>query len=219
MKNIVLSSFLLASSLVCFSQDNDVVLSYDQVSIGWIHQNDVLGLDGYDANGVGLSLSLQSGNFIGGASVMPYAEVSGDPDLFSDADLFSVGAGVGYIFEIQKSVHLVPSLSTGYFYAEAEGDLIRANSWSITPRVTTNIALNKTIELSLGIAYSNSFNESVRVDDMVFDSDYLEKFVDDDIVFFEVGLEFAVSDNVGMGISSAIQGDTQSYGLRFSYNW
>lgn len=209
MKKFITFATVILSGVLSHAQDNNVVLSYNNVSVGWTHQSDLLGIDGYDANSLNLSLSLQSGSFIAGASVMPYGEADGD------VDLFGLSVGAGYIYEVGESLHLIPSLSTSFLEGD-EGD-ISAQYWSITPRITLNYAIADNFELSLGLAYSNSYDESIKVGSLHFDE--LNDFIDDDVIYPEIGFDYALSENLGLGFNAAFHDDTQAYGLRLSYNW
>ena len=106
MKKIIISVAVGLFAVTAHTQESNVILDYNSISLGYFQHIDVAG--DKDAHGAGLSGSLRTGNIVI-TGELGYSEVE---DI--DIDLFGVGGGVGYIYEVEERLHLVGSISLKY---------------------------------------------------------------------------------------------------------
>ena len=134
-------------------------------------------------NGVGLQSSGRFGDFVISMGLGNTWVAD------TDASLLQIGGGIGYIFELSDSLHLVPGVSLDferlhdfeYYYTE---------SWVVTPQLQLNYAATDKLELSIGVGYSEPFNTEVLGDDVSL-------YVNGGF-FGSVGSEYAIGEKMGL---------------------
>jgi len=234
----------MASLLVCsvgYSQENNVVLDYDAVGVGYLHHNiDVEGIE-LDANGVGLGISKRYDNLVVsfgltwssvdiervsndlltdvGLDQSEINEVNDSLDLV-DIRILQIGGGIGYVYELSDSLHLVPSVGIDYEQFEVElfglsADLI--DSWVVTPSLSLNYAATEKLELSLGVGYSEPFSTEILGEDI----DNLKEYGIRADGGFAGGLsaEYAINNDVGLGVRAAFAEDQTVFGIGLLFHY
>jgi hypothetical protein len=182
-KYIIIAMALLFGYCNGYSQENNVVLNYDQLTVGYMHHSIDSGDIDLNANGVGLLASARYSNFVLSIGV-------GNSWIEdTDASVLQIGGGVGYVYELSDSMHLVPSLSLDYERIH-DFEYYYGDSWVFTPSVTLNYAASESLELSIGVGYSEPFNTDILGEDF---SDYTEGSFSG-----SVGAEYAISNNLGL---------------------
>lgn len=186
MKLVKIPTTILATLLVSsagYSQENGVVLNYNQITVGYMHHSVDVGDDDISGNGVGVGASGRFGNFV----ISFGLGNSWIED--TDTSLLQIGGGIGYIFELSDSLHLVPGVSLDferlhdfeYYYAE---------SWVVTPQLQLNYAATDKLELSIGVGYSEPFNTEVLGEDA---SQYVSGGFGGSL-----GSEYAIGEKMGL---------------------
>ena len=184
-----------------YSQENNVVLDYNQLTLGYTHVSSDTDLDG---NGIGLSASSRFGNFVLGVGLgNTWVEDT-------DASLLQVGGSLGYIFELSDSLHLVPGLSVDYEKVH-DWEYYYADGWVLTPSIGLNYALNSSLELSVGVGYSDPFSVDVLGEDV---SDYT-----DGTFVGSIGAEYALTSNLGLRSSFGFSERSNAFAVGISYHY
>tara|TARA_B100001758_G_C18215909_1_gene507663 strand:+ start:125 stop:733 length:609 start_codon:yes stop_codon:yes gene_type:complete len=166
------------SSFNLYSQDNNVVLQYDQLNIGYSYADGDLYSHGpllewserYENN---LLLGLNLGY-----------------TFFEDIDLKILQPGIklGYVHEFSDSLHLVPSL--GLNFAKTRDWQDDGQSWFLLPSLSLNYAAEDSLELSVGVSYAKPFESELNGVDV---TDYFESTITGSL-----GSEYALSNNIGL---------------------
>jgi hypothetical protein len=179
----ILATALLLGYGNGYSQENNVVLDYNQLTVGYMHNSIDLGEGDVKLDGIGISASSRFGNFVLGVGL-------GNSWIEdADASVLQVGAGVGYVFELSDSLHLVPSIGLDYEKIH-DFTYYYGDSWVFTPSISLNYAVTESLELSVGVGYSEPFNTEVLGDD-------ISAYTDGAFVG-TVGGEYAISNNLGL---------------------
>jgi hypothetical protein len=187
-----------------YAQDNNVVLDYDQITIGYFHNTLDTNDGDINANGIGLAASARYSNFVVSLGVGN----SWIDDI--DASVLQIGGGVGYIFELSDSLHLVPSVSLD-FERIHDFEYYYGDSWVATPSISLNYAAAENVELSLAVGYSEPFNTELLGEDI---SSYMEgSFAG------SVRAEYAISNNLGLIGSVAFSQNQTAYGVGLSLHY
>jgi hypothetical protein len=117
--------------------------------------------------------SLRTGNIVI-TGELGYSEVE---DI--DIDLFGVGGGVGYIYEVEERLHLVGSISLKY------QDFDVGEYWEVEPEVAANFAISDKWGASVSIGYSDPFDSDLDIDGLWY---------------IDIGTTFEVAENVGLTV-------------------
>jgi hypothetical protein len=171
MKKIIISVAVGLFAVTAHTQESNVILDYNSISLGYFQHIDVAG--DKDAHGAGLSGSLRTGNIVI-TGELGYSEVE---DI--DIDLFGVGGGVGYIYEVEERLHLVGSISLKY------QDIDVDEYWEVEPEVAANFAISNKWGASVSIGYSDPFDSDLDIDGLWY---------------IDIGTTFEVAENVGLTV-------------------
>ena len=167
-----------------------------------------------EGTGFGLNVNFKLGesDFVTNASFsyMSYDEYLGTDISSLDPEVYTISLGLGYVFEISESLHLVPTL--GYAYAEFgvlgyEAATLDGLSYGAILRykIASELILNLTIMDASG-KLNSSFSE---LDNLTADS-----------TAYSAGLEYALSDvslvTVGWA-TDRYESDAISLGMRFAF--
>ena len=171
MKNIIISVAVGLCAVTAHTQESNVILDYNSISLGYGQQIDVAG--DKDAHGAGLLGSIRTGNVVL-TGELGYSEVE---DI--DIDLFGVGGGVGYIYEVEERLHLVGSISLKY------QDFDVGEYWEVEPEVAANFAISDKWGASVSIGYSDPFDSDLDIDGLWY---------------INIGTTFEVAENVGLTV-------------------
>ena len=210
MKKIIFT--MMASLLVCsvgYSQENNVVLDYDQITIGYMHHSIDTEMGDVSTNGVGISASQRFSqpdfsNFVVSAGLGS----SWIENL--DASVFQIGVGLGYILTLSDTLHLVPSVSIDYERIH-DYEYYYGDTWVFTPSISLNYAVAESLELSLGLAYSDPFNTEILGEGV---SHYTEgSFAG------SVGAEYAINNNLGLVSRVTFIEDQTAFAVGLSWHF
>jgi hypothetical protein len=171
MKNIIISVAVGLCAVTAHTQESNVILDYSSISLGYVQHIDVVG--DKDAHGAGLLGSIRTGNVVL-TGELGYSEVE---DI--DIDLFGVGGGVGYIYEVEERLHLVGSISLKY------QDIDVDEYWEVEPEVAANFAISDKWGASVSIGYSDPFDSDLDIDGLWY---------------IDIGTTFEVAENVGLTV-------------------
>ena len=171
MKKIIISVAVGLCAVTAHTQESNVILDYNSISLGYGQQIDVAG--DKDAHGAGLLGSIRTGNVVL-TGELGYSEVE---DI--DIDLFGVGGGVGYIYEVEERLHLVGSISLKY------QDIDVDEYWEVEPEVAANFAISDKWGASVSIGYSDPFDSDLDIDG---------------VWYIDIGTTFEVAENVGLTV-------------------
>ena len=171
MKKIIISVAVGLCAVTAHTQESNVILDYNSISLGYGQQIDVAG--DKDAHGAGLLGSIRTGNVVL-TGELGYSEVE---DI--DIDLFGVGGGVGYIYEVEERLHLVGSISLKY------QDFDLGEYWEVEPEVAANFAISDKWGASVSIGYSDPFDSDLDIDGLWY---------------IDIGTTFEVAENVGLTV-------------------
>ena len=204
LRYLILATALPFGYVNGYSQENNVVLDYDQITVGYMHNS--IDFDGGDVtlNGVGISASSRYGNFVLGVGL-------GNSWIEdTDASVLQMGAGVGYVFELSDSLHLVPSIALDYEKIH-DFTYYYGDTWVFTPSISLNYAATESLELSVGVGYSEPFNTEVLGED-------ISAYTDGGFVG-SVGGEYAISNNLGLvgGLGFSDNSTVFTIGLSLHY--
>jgi hypothetical protein len=171
MKKIIISVAVGLCAVTAHTQESNVILDYNSISLGYFQHIDVA--RDKDAHGAGLLGSLRTGNIVI-TGELGYSEVE---DI--DIDLFGVGGGVGYIYEVEERLHLVGSISLKY------QDIDVDEYWEVEPEVAANFAISDKWGASVSIGYSDPFDSDLDIDGLWY---------------IDIGTTFEVAENVGLTV-------------------
>ena len=171
MKKIIISVAVGLCAVTAHTQESNVILDYNSISLGYGQQIDVAG--DKDAHGAGLLGSIRTGNVVV-TGELGYSEVE---DI--DIHLFGVGGGVGYIYEVEERLHLVGSISLKY------QDFDVGEYWEVEPEVAANFAISDKWVASVSIGYSDPFDSDLDIDGLWY---------------IDIGTTFEVAENVGLTV-------------------
>jgi hypothetical protein len=173
MKKIIISVAVGLCAVTAHTQESNVILDYNSITLGYAQQIDIY--DSKDAHGAGLLGSLRTGNIV----------VSGGLGYYSledyDIDQFEIGGGIGYVYEVEERLHLVPSISLKYVDNDIE------EHWLAVPAVAANFAISDKWGGSVSVGYGEPF-----------DTDY------DSPGAWAVGIgtTFEIAENIGFGLTT-----------------
>ena len=202
LRYVILTTALLLGYGNGYSQENNVVLNYNQLTVGYTHlSSGDLDLDG---NGIGLSASARYSNFVISTGL------SNTWIEDTEANLLQVGVGVGYVFEMSDSLHLVPSITVDYEKIH-DWEYYYADAWVFTPSVSLNYAASDALQLSVGIGYSDPFNVELLEEDI---SDYA-----DGAFVGSLSAEYAISPSVGLRVGIGLSENQNAYGIGLSWHY
>ena len=176
MKKLILIAVIGAFTVTANAQESNVILDYNSISLGYAQQIDIY--DSKDAHGAGLLGSLRTGNIV----------VSGGLGYYSledyDIDQFEIGGGIGYVYEVEERLHLVPSISLKYVDNDIE------EHWLAVPAVAANIAIADKWGGSVSVGYGEPF-------DTEYDSPGAWAV--------GIGTTFEIAENIGLSLSTLFQ--------------
>ncbi len=171
MKKIIISVAVGLCAVTAHTQESNVILDYNSITLGYAQQIDIY--DSKDAHGAGLLGSLRTGNIV----------VSGGLGYYSledyDIDQFEIGGGIGYVYEVEERLHLVPSISLKYVDNDIE------EHWLAVPAVAANFAISDKWGASVSIGYSDPFDSDLDIDGLWY---------------IDIGTTFEVAENVGLTV-------------------
>jgi hypothetical protein len=178
MKKIIISVAVGLCAVTAHTQESNVILDYNSISLGYFQHIDVAG--DKDAHGGGLLGSLRTGNIVI-TGELGYSEVE---DI--DIDLFGVGGGVGYIYEVEERLHLVGSISLKYQDIDVDEDgWLGASYWEVEPEVAANFAISDKWGASVSIGYSDPIDSDLDIDGLWY---------------IDIRTTFEVAENVGLTV-------------------
>ena len=176
MKKLILIAVIGAFTVTANAQESNVILDYNSISLGYAQQIDIY--DSKDAHGAGLLGSLRTGNIV----------VSGGLGSYSledyDIDQFEIGGGIGYVYEVEERLHIVPSISLKYVDNDIE------EHWLAVPAVAANIAIGDKWGGSVSVGYGEPF-------DTEYDSPGAWAV--------GIGTTFEIAENIGLSLSTLFQ--------------
>jgi hypothetical protein len=176
MKKIIISVAVGLCAVTAHTQESNVILDYNSITLGYAQQIDIY--DSKDAHGAGLLGSLRTGNIVI-SGLLGYYSLED-----SDFDQFEIGGGVGYVYEVEERLHLVPSISLKYVDNDIE------EHWLAVPAVAANFAISDKWGGSVSVGYGEPF-----------DTDY------DSPGAWAVGIgtTFEIAENIGLSLSTLFQ--------------
>lgn len=187
------------------AQDNNVILDYDQVSLGYGYTDDALGILG-NGHGLGLGVSREINQFV--VSLSNSESWIDTSDILDGIDLFmwDLNLNTGYVTKLTESVHLVPSIGLGY--AQLHGSGLSGSSklgstWAFNTALTLNYSPDESWEFSWGLLYSDPFNS---------DSDFGQVELQSGLGL-TLGATFRISDNTGMNLNAVFSDDNGFGGM------
>ena len=171
MKKIIISVAVGLCAVTAHTQESNVILDYNSISLGYGQQIDVAG--DKDAHGAGLLGSIRTGNIVI-SGLLGYYSLED-----SDFDQFEIGGGVGYVYEVEERLHLVPSISLRYVDNDIE------EHWLAVPAVAANFAISDKWGASVSVGYGEPFDT---------DYDFSGAWA------VGIGTTFEIAENVGLTV-------------------
>ena len=189
----------MAALLTCgvgnsYAQDNNVVLNYNYISLGFSH--DSIDTDDGDlsGNGLGVSAGIQTGNFT-------FSVFLGNTWLDAgDANILETGGTVCYVIHATDKLNIRPGVGLSYAKLH-DWTYYYADAWGITPQINLEYAATDSLELNGSVGYSNPT-----------DSDY------DGELLGRLGLEYAISQSTGVGLGVSFGENAVGVGAYISFH-
>ena len=187
----------MAALLACsvgysYAQDNNVVLNYNYISLGFSH--DSIDTDDGDlsGNGLGVSAGIQTGNFT-------FSVFLGNTWLDAgDANILQTGGTVSYVIHATDKLNIRPGVGLSYAKLH-DWTYYYADAWSIAPKINLEYAATDSLELNGSVGYSNPT-----------DSDY------DGYVYGRLGFEYAINQSTGVGLRASFSEEAVGVGAYIS---
>ncbi len=178
----------MAALLTCgvgysYAQDNNVVLNYNYVSLGFSHESIDVGDGDISGNGLGVGAGIQTGNFTFSVFL---SNTWLDVD---DVNILRTGGTVSYVIHATDKLNIRPGVGLSYAKVH-DWTYYYADAWSIIPQINLEYAATDSLELNGSVGYSNPT-----------DSDY------DGRLLGRLGLEYAISQTTGVGLSASFSED------------
>jgi hypothetical protein len=196
-KLLTLVIAFIVSHMNVHTQENDVVLQYDQLTLEYTYADGDI-----DSYGPGLDWSKRHNNLLLGVN-LGYAWIQD-----SEVKILQTGAELGYVYELSETLHFVPAL--GASFAMTRDSEEHANSCFFIPSLSLNYAATDSLELSLGLAYAEPFSTNLNGEDI---SGYMEGAFTGSI-----GTEYAISTNIGFIARFLISEHSYGFGIGISFH-
>ena len=197
MKNKIITlmaALLISGAGNSYAQDNNVVLNYNYVTLGYSH--DSIDTDDGDlsGNGLGVSAGVQTGNFTFSVHLAnTWLDVE-------DLSVMQFGGVVSYVIHVTDKLNIRPGVGLSYVKVH-DWTYYYADSLSITPQISLEYAATDSLELNGSVGYSNPT-----------DSDY------DSMLLGRLGLEYAINQSTGVGLGVSFNEKAVGVGAFISFH-
>ncbi|MDB4341871.1 DUF481 domain-containing protein [bacterium] len=191
---IAMAALMTFSTGNSYAQDNNVVLNYNYVSLGYSHDSIDTDEGDLSGNGLGVSAGIQTGNFT-------FSVFLANTWLdIEDANILEGGGTVSYVIQATDKLNIRPGIGLRY---------AKLHDWTyyyddelfITPKINLEYAATESLELNGTVGYSNPT-----------DSDY------DGTLYGRLGLKYAINQSTGVGLGVSFSEDAVGVGAYISFH-